>query len=168
MITEPKLEHRPVQPYVAIRRRVPMSGIAGLPPLWDEVYAWLASRNIEPADAPFWNYRVVDMEGEMEIDTAVPVAAPVSVDGEFICETLPAGRYVSMSYFGPYEGSGLMDATRDLLAWADANGITFDKQQEGETGERWVARIESYITDPMQEPDSARWQTNLHFKTTHT
>lgn len=168
MITEPKLEDRPAQPYVGIRRRVPMQQLGTLPALWDDVYAWLASKNIEPADAPIWNYRVIDMERELEIDVAVPVAAPVSVEGEFITETLPAGRYVTMSYFGPYEGPGLMHATRDLLIWADANGVTFDKQPEDTGGERWAARIERYITDPMQEPDSAKWETELIFKTTAT
>lgn len=164
MITEPKLEQRGEQPYVAIRSRVKMNEIASLPPLWGEVFGWLASKGIAPTGAPFWMYRIVDMEDKLEIDTAVPVATPVEGDGRVIAGMIPAGRYATLIYTGPYEGDGLMNATRDLLAWADEKGIVWDKWQSGATGEGWRARIEHYITDPAEEPDPQKWQTELAFK----
>lgn len=165
MITEPKVEMRAEQPYVAIRARVTMAEMGPtLPPLWGEVFGWLAQRGIAPAGAPFWNYRVIDMENQLEIDVAVPVAAAVAGDGRVVAGTLPAGRYVTMSYFGPYEGDGLMRATGDLLAWADAHGLIWDKWPVGSSGEGWKARVEHYITDPQTEPDSSKWETALAFK----
>lgn len=31
-------------------------------------------------------------------------------------------------------------------------------------GERWAARLATYLTDPATEPDMTRWQTQLAFK----
>jgi hypothetical protein len=31
-------------------------------------------------------------------------------------------------------------------------------------GERWGGRLEIYLTDPSQEPDMSRWQTQLAFR----
>ena len=47
---------------------------------------------------------------------------------------------------GPYEG--LMQATADLLAWAQNKDIVWDKWDPGSRGEGWRARIEHYLTDP--------------------
>jgi hypothetical protein len=45
MITEPKIEHRNAQPYTGIRAQVTMQELGKvLPPLWGEVYGWLASK----------------------------------------------------------------------------------------------------------------------------
>jgi hypothetical protein len=71
MITEPKIEDRNEQHYVGIRTQVTVQEMGPvLPPLWGEVYGWLASKGLKPAGAPLWRYRVVDMEAKMEIDMA--------------------------------------------------------------------------------------------------
>jgi hypothetical protein len=31
-------------------------------------------------------------------------------------------------------------------------------------GERWGGRLEIYLTDPDQEPDMSKWQTQLAFR----
>lgn len=164
MMTEPKIEQRAEQPYVAIRRRVTMSEMPGLPPLWDQVFGWLGSKGIAPAGAPFWNYRVVDMENQLEIDVAVPVAQAVPGEGQIIADALPAGRYVTTVYTGRYDDDGLMRATGDLLVWADKNGVVWDKWQDGATGEGWRARAEIYLTDPAEETDPNKNETELAFK----
>ncbi|MEZ4684320.1 MAG: hypothetical protein R2932_59920 [Caldilineaceae bacterium] len=57
MLSEPRFENRAVQPYVAIRRTVKMGGIGRvLPPLLDEVLAWLQAERIRPVGAPFFRY----------------------------------------------------------------------------------------------------------------
>jgi effector-binding domain-containing protein len=64
--------------------------------------------------APLWRYRVIDMAAKLEIDVAVPVAGAAIGDNRIIADILPAGRYATLIYTGPYEG--LMQATADLLA----------------------------------------------------
>jgi len=165
MISEPKLEDRAAIPYVAIRAQVTMGEMPTLPKLWDEVAGWLGSKGIAPTGAWFWRYRIVDMTNKLEIDVGIPLATPVKGEGRIIADTIPAGRYVTMVYTGPFEGDGLMNATRDLLAWADKNGIVWDKWPAGSTGEGWQARIENYRTDPAKEPDPQKYETELAFKT---
>jgi effector-binding domain-containing protein len=163
MMSEPKIEERAEQPYVAIRRRVKMSEMPTLPQQWGEVRRWLESKGISPSGAPFWNYRIVDMEDKLEIDVGWPVASPIAGEGQIIADSLPAGRYVTTIYTGRYDDDGLMRATGDLLAWADKNGIPWDKWLHGATGEGWRARVEHYLTDNDAEPDKN--ETELAFKT---
>ena len=167
MITEPKIEDRNEQHYVGIRTQVTMQEMGPvLPPLWGEVYGWLASKGLKPAGAPLWRYRIVDMEAKMEIDVGVPVATTVTGDGRVTADILPAGRYATLIYTGPYDG--LMRATGDLLDWAKEKAIVWDKWPVGPTGEGWRARVENYLTDPKEEPDSAKWETELAFKLADT
>ena len=35
---------------------------------------------------------------------------------------------------------------------------------ETPAGERWTSRLEWYLTDPAQEPDMTKWQTELAFR----
>jgi hypothetical protein len=53
--------------------------------------------------------------------------------------------------------------TKDLLAWATLHGLAWDMQPTPE-GERWGARLESYLTDPDHEPDLSKWHTELAFR----
>jgi effector-binding domain-containing protein len=74
---------------------------------------------------------------------------------------LPAGRYAAVTHVGhPNE---LVDATRALLDWADAEGLTWDVAADG-SGERWGCRLEFYLTDPAAEPDMSKWETQLAFR----
>lgn len=163
MITEPRIEHRNAQPYQGIRAQVTIQELGTvLPPLWGEVYGWLASNGLKPTGPPFWRYRVIDMAAKLEIDVAVPVAGTAIGDNRIIADILPAGRYASLIYTGPYEG--LLQATADLLAWADKKGMVWDKRPAGPNREAWRARVENYLTDPTKEPDPVKWETELAFK----
>jgi DNA gyrase inhibitor GyrI len=102
------------------------------------------------------------MAAKLEIDVAVPVAGAAIGDNRIIADILPAGRYATLIYTGPYEG--LMQATGDLLAWAEKKGIVWDKRPASPNSEAWRARVENYLTDPTKEPDPAKWETELAFK----
>jgi hypothetical protein len=63
MITNPKLEDRSEHHYMGIRTQVPIGKLKKvIPKLLDELFAWLGKQNVEPADAPFVRYHVIDME----------------------------------------------------------------------------------------------------------
>jgi GyrI-like small molecule binding domain len=74
---------------------------------------------------------------------------------------LPAGRYATLPHTG--HPDGLADATASLLSWAAEQGLAWDVTETSD-GERWEARLEIYETDPAQEPDMTRWQTQLAFR----
>lgn len=162
MLSTPEIEQRSEQQYVAIRTTAAMGQIGeAAAPLIGEVFGWLASHGIEPSGPPLFRYLAIDMENELELDVGVPVAQRVPADGRVRARSLPAGTYVTAMYTGPYDG--VMDATSELLAWAEQQGVVWDSEPTT-NGEAWGARVEFYLTDPEEEPDPGKWETLLAFQ----
>jgi len=162
MSSAPEIVTRAEQPYVAIRTQVAMEDLGTVvPPLNQEVFAWLGARGAASAGAPFWKYNVIDMAAKLEIEAGAPVAAAVAGDDRVVSGVLPAGRYATLTHVG--HPSELYAATTALLNWAAEQGLTWD-MTPGEDGERWACRLENYLTDPSQEPDMSKWVTELAFK----
>ncbi|HLX49553.1 MAG TPA: GyrI-like domain-containing protein [Streptosporangiaceae bacterium] len=161
MSAAPQIEMRAEQPYVAIPARLTMAGLAGLGGRLTEVFAWLGARGHAPAGAPFFRYRVIDMAHELEVEAGVPVDSAVDGDGDVVSGTLPGGRYATLTHLGP--PGELARATQTLLDWAAAEGLAWD-MSSGERGERWGSRLEIYLTDPSQQPDMSKWETQLAFR----
>ncbi len=160
MGAEPMLEDRAAQPYAAIRHTVTMEDLPSvLPQSWPRVFGWLAERGMAPAGAPFIRYLKIDMPDALVIDVGIPTAEQLEGDDGILCETMPGGRFAVMIHTGPYDG--LVEANAKLQNWGDSAGVTWDGTEE----ESWGCRMESYITDPGSEPDPAKWQTVLAYKT---
>lgn len=158
----PEIESRAGQPYVAIRTRVTMETLGTVvPPLNQEVFAWLGQQGAAPAGPPFWKYNVIDMARGLEVEAGAPVAQPLTGNGRVIAGVLPAGRYVTVRHVGAPET--LADATASLLDWAADKSLAFDMSPSPE-GERWGCRLEIYLTDPRDEPDMSKWETQLAFR----
>jgi effector-binding domain-containing protein len=161
MSAAPEIVTRAEQPYVAIRGRVSMAEIGAFAVRTPEVFAWLGAHGLPPAGPPFMRYNVIDMTRDLEIDNGVPVAAPVEGDAEVLAGVLPAGRYATLTHVG--HPSELMAATKALLDWAAAQGLTWDMSPSAD-GERWGSRLEIYLSDPREEPDMSKWVTQLAFR----
>jgi effector-binding domain-containing protein len=162
MSSAPEIVTRAAQPYVAIRTQVTIQDLGTVvPPLNQEVFAWLSARGAASAGPPFWKYNVIDMMRELEIEAGVPVAAAVAGDDRVVSGVLPAGRYATLTHVG--HPSELAAATKALLDWAAEQGLTWDVTP-GENSDRWACRLETYLTDPSQEPDMSKWVTRLEFK----
>jgi effector-binding domain-containing protein len=162
MLSAPEVEQRGEQPYVAIRTKAAMDEIGQVAgPLIGEVFGWLGRHGVEPAGPPLFRYLAIDMERELELDVGVPVAQGVPADERVRARSLPAGTYVTAVYTGPYDG--LRDATGELLAWADQNGVVWESEPTAD-GEAWGARVEFYLTNPDEEPDVSKWETLLAFQ----
>jgi effector-binding domain-containing protein len=126
-----------------------------------EVFGWLGARGLGPAGAPFFKYNLIDMERELEVEAGVPVAAAVDGDDQVISGVLPAGRYATLTHVG--HPSELVKVTGALLDWAATQGLRWD-MSPADGGERWGCRLEIYLTDPSQEPDMSKWETQLAFR----
>lgn len=158
MIGEPKLEERTERPYMAIRTQVTMQELgAVIPQLLGEVFAWLGDQGIAPAGAPFVRYLVIDMARQLDIELGVPVAGAVAGDGRISAGMLPAGRYAALVYTGSDIG---VEANAALLGWGAKRGLVWD-EWAAEDGDVFGARVESFLTDPDEEPDRAKWQTEV-------
>jgi effector-binding domain-containing protein len=162
-MTTPDLVNRAPQPFVAIHAEVkPQELSAVIDRSFRRLFGFLAERGVPPAGAPFIKYNVVDMERALDIELGVPVAAPVEASGDVHAGTLPTGQYAVTIHHGHFDG--LRDATAALLQCAQRLGVEWDASSTPQ-GERFVSRLETYITDPTKERDPARWQTELAIKT---
>jgi effector-binding domain-containing protein len=158
MISEPRVVERPAQPYVARRTQVMMQELGPvIPQLLATVYAWLREQGIAPAGAPFIRYRVIDMQAQLDIELGVPTAQAVGSEDPFVADVLPAGRYATLIYTDVARG---MEANKALLDWGAQQGLVWDSWPEG-NGEGFGARLEVYLTDPKDEPDLAKWETDV-------
>lgn len=162
MLTLPQRIERQSQPYVAICAQTPMDQIPQVvDPAFPRLFAWIAAHGGQIAGAPFINYRTIDMAGLLTIECGIPLAQPVPGDQEIIAGTLPAGSYITLTYWGPY--ANLMDVNAVLVGWAKEKGIAWDAEETAQ-GDHFAARLEIYETDPREEPDSEKWKTVLMVK----
>jgi effector-binding domain-containing protein len=158
MITEPKVEERDSQLYVAIRTQVTMQELdAAIQQLRREVFAWLGKWCVVPTGAPFLRNLVIDMEALLDIEVGIPVASVSSADDRVTAGVLPAGRYAFLVYTGWDRG---IEANATLLDWGTQKGLVWDVR-ETENGSVFGARLMSLLTDPNEEPDQAKWETEV-------
>jgi effector-binding domain-containing protein len=159
--SSPAVIERAPQPYVSVPRTVTMATISAAADEIPGLFGWLAAHEATAAGPPFLKYNVIDMDRELQIEAGVPVTTPVAGDDRVQAGTLPGGRYVTATHVGPYDQ--LVPAVRDLLEWAQREGLTWDKQDSPE-GDRWGCRLEIYPVSPAEQPDPAKWETELVFR----
>jgi effector-binding domain-containing protein len=156
----PQIAHRAAQPYAGISASVTMATVGSVADRIPEIFGWLGQRGIAPTGPPFFRYHVIDMERQLVVEAGVPVATQVEADGDIRAGTLPAGQFAVMTHTGAPDT--LVAATADLLAWAKERGLTWDVSPT-DAGDSWGCRVEFYLTNPAEQPDASRWQTELAF-----
>jgi effector-binding domain-containing protein len=160
MITKPKLDERAEQPYVGIRAQVPTSQFKKIIPQYlGELFGWLEQQGVAPAGAPFMRYHVINMAGNMDVELGVPVATAVPGDGRIAAGVIPAGRYASLVYSGVTGIAG----NKALIEWAAKNEIKWDRWDDP-NGDAFRSRVEYFLTDPAEEPDRKKWETEVAIK----
>lgn len=158
MITKPQIEERAEQPYAGIRTLARLDEFGTvIPQLLDEIFDWLAEQDIKPSGPSFMRYHVINMADKMDVELGVPVVSPVSGDGRVSGGALPAGRYASLIYTGIEYG---IKGNAALLEWGAQQNLVWDRW-EADNGDGFVARVEFYLTDPDDEPDPAKWETEI-------
>ena len=162
MITQPKIERRKKQHYVAIRMAVPIPFGKYLQPAWDEVYNWMMSKEIQPSGPAIIRYLTTDMSRELDIDIGFTIDKAVKGDERITTAFLPAGKYATLTYTGPYKGKGIFKATVALLEWAKDNKMKWDISRKNGV-EWWNGRAEFYFSDPTIEKDPTKFKTELAF-----
>ncbi len=159
--TSAQIDERPEQPYMAIRTVIKPSKLANtIRDLTREVFAWLEERGIGVTGPPFVRYNVIDMKNQFDLTIGVPVVRHVAGDGRVEPGAIPAGRYGSLIYTNARRGRAGNGA---LIDWAIAEGIAWD-HVDGPNGDAFAARVEYALTDPADEPDIAKWRTEVAIK----
>lgn len=158
IVIQPKIEERGEQQYVGIRTQAAGSEFRKvIPQLLGEVFAWLGKQGIAPDGAPFMRYHVINMTAKMEVELCVPVARALTGDGRVCPGVLPAGRYAALVYVGVKNGR---KGNGVLVDWAKEQGIEWDAW-DAENGHAFRARYETFLTNPDEEPDQAKWETEV-------
>jgi effector-binding domain-containing protein len=159
----PEITHRAKQPYVGISAWVTMATVGSVADRFPEIFGWLGARGIAPAGPPFFRYHVIDMTRQLLVEAGVPVVSAIDDAGDIDIRAgiLPAGRFAVMTHTGAPDT--LVAATAALLDWAEAHELAWDFEDTAE-GQKWGCRVEFYLTDPAEQPDTTKWQTQLAFR----
>jgi effector-binding domain-containing protein len=161
MLTDPKVEERTEQHYMAICSEVNMKNISTvLPPLIPQIRAWMDKNNIIPSGPPFFKYFSMDKNDHLQVDVGIPVASPMRGEGKIVPDTFPAGKYATIIYTGDYRH--LKDAHMKLEEWMTKKGLN-DRLSGNEQKAVWRGRTEFYLVDESTEPDPEKWQTEITF-----
>lgn len=163
--SEPHVHEREAVPFVGTTTGVTMATFAEIADRIPVLIGALISHGITPAGAPFFRY--LEIKGDsMTVQVGVPVPAGASLPSPAVpfavqSGEVPAGRYAGLTHTGPFDG--LLGATERLLAWAHDQGLDLDTSTSDGV-QKWVARLEIYLTDPRIETDPNKFRTDLAIK----
>ncbi len=115
--------------------------------LLPEVWQYAKQNGVEITGPPFTRYYEAGPDS-LEIEAGIPVARPALGNGRILASQLPGGPVAVTVHVGPYEK--LREAHAAIEKWMHASG-----KRAG--GAPW----ESYVTDPGEEPDPNKWQTQI-------
>jgi effector-binding domain-containing protein len=160
--TEPKIEYRSELPYAGIRTQIRHQemGSGIIPQLHNEIMTWLGQQEVQPAGPPFMRYYVINMDDKLDIELGWPIDKQLAGNGRIQTNVLPAGRYASLIYTGIEKG---IEGNGVLIQWAEANGLAWDRWDDP-NGDAFACRVEFYLTEPDDEPDMSKWETEVAIK----
>jgi effector-binding domain-containing protein len=95
-------------------------------------------------------YHHWDPPEHIVIEVGIPLASPIKGEGVIKAVQSPGGKAVRATHWGAYEKIG--PAHEALQQYIDVLDLEL-------IGTPW----ESYITNPTQEPDTARWETIVYY-----
>ncbi len=136
-----ELNEQEAQPVLSIRTRTPMEN---LPQTIGEAYGkimqYMTELGVQPADAPFTAYYNMDME-DLDVEMGFPVNSQLQGKGDIVFREIPAGKYASCMYTGPY--SQMEQPYNEMFKWIEDN----DYQPTG-------ICYEYYYNAPGEVPES--------------
>jgi effector-binding domain-containing protein len=150
MIETPRIFEAPALLAAAIRLNVSGQDMSThMDPAIAELLMVLATQGHVPT-GPLFSYHHRRPSETFDFEIAFPVATPIMAHGRVHLFERPACRVVNTVYVGPYDG--LREGWKALQEWVR-------EQHLPETGRFW----ESYLTNPDDEPDPAKWRTELNW-----
>lgn len=144
--------HLPETHYLMVRKQLKWNEITS--DLYANGYAKIAKaigqNKLTAAGAPSGLSFAWDVQAQTaDLGIAMPVSTPGKTKDDVLAYTMPATKAFTVDYYGAYE---------KVQAGYDA--IEAAIKQKG-LKVKYPA-VEQYITDPMQEPDTAKWLTKIY------
>ncbi len=160
MLTLPKIVERAAQHYAAVAAELTIPFDEQIGPLMGEAAGYLGGAGLQGFGPAVFRYNFIDMP-RLDLELGFVTPGPVAGTARVKPGVLPAGRYATVTYTGPYDN--VMDATATLVGWAKERGVEWDSTPDG-PGERFVSRFEIYPNGPDDEPDPNKWITEIWIK----
>ena len=146
---EVRLKEVAAQPIAAVRMQCAPNEIGKVyGEALGRVFAHIGKAGVAPVGPPLAVYHRYDEEG-VDMSVAVPVAGPVSEGDGVTFSELPAGLMGMTVHVGSYQTIG--KAWEALTAWMQQHG-----HEQGDPC------YESYLTDPSEEKDPAKYLTEVY------
>lgn len=167
ILSGPELVDRPEVHYVAFRDRVPFRGLAShTEAMHAELDRWVSGHSFDTVGPQFLRLHVIDLSERVTVSVAVPVAtadiaaevAEAAEDDRIVADVVPAGRYATLTF-----QDHAIKANLALTKWCADQGYEIARLRD-DTGNTFVARLETLLTDPQLEPHPARRHVRLDFK----
>lgn len=167
IVSGPEVVQRPQAFYVGFRDSVPFRGLAAHTAAMHAEFAkWVLAHSVATVGPQFLRLHVIDSSGQATVSVAMPVAsadlsgaaAGADRDPRLVADAVPAGRYATLTYMN--DGIG---ANTTLTNWCAAQGFEIDRLWD-ETGNTFVARLETLVTGPARASRAARPHVRLDFK----
>jgi len=119
--------------------------------MFGDIMALQNSLKYQQTGAPLSLYHKWDEVNHFTVfENCIPIDKEVKGKGRVQYKVLPTMKTVMGTHLGSYEKTMYMYVAMDEYI------RDFNLEQVG-------GPIEEYITDPMTEPDTAKWQTNIYF-----
>ncbi|HET6990615.1 MAG TPA: GyrI-like domain-containing protein, partial [Bacteroidia bacterium] len=122
--------------------------------LYGEIGVETKKQGLKQAGPVFAVYHKVvnNPDGSMNfvLQAGVPVDKEGKTSGRVKYWQVPGGKVVKASHYGSY--TNMAKTYASIGEWISKNGKITD-------GPPW----ESYVTDPMNEPDTAKWLTEIYY-----
>ncbi|MES2387463.1 MAG: SRPBCC family protein [Bacteroidota bacterium] len=141
----------PEMQVISIKKTVKSSDIgAELGKAFGTLSKFMESKHAKFVGAPFAIYHSYDPKGNTEMEPAIPTASDLKGAGEIVSSKFPKRNAAVVDYYGDYSKSDI--GHNAVNEWMKAN-------KKEMAGSPW----EEYITDPMTEPDTAKWLTRIYY-----
>ena len=162
MLTLPENIERAAQPYVYVPFTVGMDEMQkpadeGFP----QVFAYLEKHGLKPIGNAFYNYRRINMAETLDVEAGIAVEAAGPDEDSVRNGTLPAGRFVTLSWTG--HPDKLITVTGMLIGWLKLTEQKLDVEEKADA-DYFACRLEIYESDPAEVLDMNDWVTTLAFK----
>ncbi|NOQ26333.1 MAG: hypothetical protein GQ564_13295 [Bacteroidales bacterium] len=110
----------------------------------------LKANNMNITESPVVVYHASNKENHTILECAIPISEKIIESDNIKIIELSASKTIMATHFGHYN---TVRTTSDALQqYISENNIEI-------TG----SRFEIYVTDPMQEPDSRKWETKVYY-----
>ena len=136
---------------IAIKQECPDKKIVGrMIKTFRLLLSHLKANDLDITDPPIVVYHASEMEGHTLIECALPIEKKIKGNKDIKLINLPASKTIMATHFGHY--NTVKTSTEALQNYIEENEIKV-------VG----SRFEIYVTDPMTEPDSRKWETHVYY-----